>query len=281
MDIYTEILNLQKINLPGVLVTVIDKTGHGPQVPGAKMLITENKKTFGTIGGGALEYAAIEEYSKVLKLQKSYQKKYNLDENGKMCDGVETGMICGGDITLFYECLQTKPNVFIFGAGHVGQAVVYFLEKLDYCVNVIDSRKELDVSFNPDVNYVTANFLENITEIDIPENSFVVITTHSHDLDYKILKKLYETDRNPAYIGLIASKKKSDTIVQRLTEEFEGKLNLSILHSPIGLKLGGKTPADIGLSITSEIQALKYKVEGNKHASKNWKEIFGGKENEK
>jgi len=80
MDIYKEILNLHELNLPGVLVTVVNKTGHGPQVPGAKMLVTDNKKSFGTIGGGALEYAAIEEYCEVIKQQKCYTKKYNLDE---------------------------------------------------------------------------------------------------------------------------------------------------------------------------------------------------------
>jgi xanthine dehydrogenase accessory factor len=273
MDVYKEIINLQIQNLPGVIVTVISKSGHGPQVPGAKMLITKNK-TFGTIGGGALEHIAIDEYDKVINRQECYTKKYMLGENNNIIDAVETGMICGGEISLFYECIRTNPSVYIFGAGHVGKAIVHFLRELDYKVTVIDPRENINFEQGDKIEFINKDCMDFIERTEDIENSFVVITTHSHELDYNVLKKVYESKCEPKYIGLIASKKKSDTIVKRLADELEGKPDLNILYSPIGLKLGGNTPADIGLSIVSEIQALNFKIEGNKHASKNWKEVF-------
>jgi xanthine dehydrogenase accessory factor len=273
MDVYKEIINLQEKNLPGVIVTVISKSGHGPQVPGAKMLITK-ERAFGTIGGGTLEHVAINEYEKVISQQKCYIKKYLLGENNSIVDAVETGMICGGEISLFYECIKTNPSVYIFGAGHVGKSIVQFLSVLDYNITVIDPRENVSVESGSKVKFVNEECVDFIEKTETIANSFVVITTHSHELDYNVLKKVYESKYKPEYIGLIASKKKSDTIVQRLIDELDRKPDLDILYSPIGLKLGGKTPADIGLSIVSEIQALNFKVEGNKHASKNWSELL-------
>ena len=267
MNIYKELLYLQEQNLPGVLVTVISKTGHGPQVPGAKMLLTK-ENAVGTIGGGALEYAATGEYDKVIEQQKSYIKKYLLDENSNVVNGEKTGMICGGEISLFYECIKTNPSVYIFGAGHVGKAITKFLGELNYNITVIDSRENINPAFNDKIQFVNKDYSVFIEKTESINNSFVVITTHSHELDYNILKTVYQSKQTPKYIGLIASKKKSDTIVQRLQKDLDNKADLTLLYSPIGLKLGGKTPADIGLSIASEIQTLNFKIEGNKHSSR-------------
>ncbi|MCF7792319.1 MAG: XdhC/CoxI family protein [Victivallales bacterium] len=274
MEIYQEILKLKKENKPGVVVTVTEKQGHGPQIPGSKMLVTEEKKTFGTIGGGSLEHAAIQEYDKIIREQKCCAKKYNLDENGKIQDGIKTGMICGGEITLFFECLKTNPSVYIFGAGHVGKAVTEFLRLLNYNISIIDQRQNLNVSFQEELSYSNKDCVEYIEQTEIPEGSFIVITTHSHELDYQVLKKVYASGLKPRYIGLIASKKKSEIIVNRLLEDLNFEPDLNILYSPIGLKIGGKSPAEIGLSIVSELQCINCKEEGNKHASGNWTELL-------
>jgi len=66
MNIYQEIVNFQSANIPFVVVSVISKDGHGPQIPGAKMIVTNEGKTIGTIGGGALELLAGKEALKML-----------------------------------------------------------------------------------------------------------------------------------------------------------------------------------------------------------------------
>ena len=118
MNIYEEIISLQKSNQSFVLITVVDKEGHGPQISGAKMVVTHTERTFGTIGGGALEFLATKEASSLLKHNKSSMlQKYIMGEDNRIIDAVNTGMLCGGSITLFFEVHNAKENVYIFGAG--------------------------------------------------------------------------------------------------------------------------------------------------------------------
>ena len=276
MELYEKILELKRNNLPGVIITVINKTGHGPQIPGAKMLVDENGKILsGTIGGGALEFAALEESEKNIEKQNCYSVKYNLDENGKLQDGVKTGMICGGEITLFYEYLGTRPSLYVFGGGHVGQSLLYYMKPLGYDITLIESRENMDVKNSEACKLVYAEYEDFIAETCVPEGSMVVIMTHSHDSDYRVLKKVYESGWKAGYVGLIASKKKCVKMVEKLCEDLGGKADLSNLYTPIGLKIGGSTPADIGLSVAAELQAVRYGIEGNKHSTKNWNEALG------
>jgi xanthine dehydrogenase accessory factor len=260
MDIYERILELKEKNISGVLVTVTDKEGHCPQVSGAKMLITQDKKSFGTIGGGEVEYIAKQEAVKILDKRKNMQCKYILNENEKIIDGIKTNMVCGGAITLFYEFINSTPNVYIFGAGHIGQALIQYLKPLNYNIKLFDSRNEYkDIVKDATVSIVN-DYEEFLTAENIPDDSYVVIITHSHAVDYVILKKIYECQSNLKYIGLIASKRKAKMTIAKLQEDLAVEPNLDILHSPIGLKIGGTSPNEIALSIAAEIQAVGYGV---------------------
>jgi xanthine dehydrogenase accessory factor len=276
MDIYETIVNLQKQARTGVLITVVRKDGHGPQIPGAKLLICADGKNIGTIGGGALEHTAKNEALALFKNKSSILKKYLLGEDSNIANPVslassqhsdiETGMICGGSITLFFEYIGTKDNVIIFGAGHVGKALAYYLKPLNYNTTLLDSRENI---LN-EVRDIHKHLLEDYNNIPVNkvhmDNAYVVITTHSHEFDYKVLKSVYESNTSPKYIGLIASKKKSEKMIERLSSEINKTIDLNRLYTPIGLKIGGTSPEEIALSIASELQVIKYKQEGNKHA---------------
>jgi len=100
----------------------------------------------------------------------------------------------------------------------------------------------------------------------VSPNSFMIIVTHSHELDFVILKKIYKSSWHPKYIGIIASKKKSETILQRLKQELKGdNTDFDKLYCPIGLKTGGTTPHDIAISIVAELQAVRFGKEGHNH----------------
>ena len=270
MNIYETIVHLQKHGPPGVLITVVSKDGHGPQVPGAKLLISAGGEKIGTIGGGALEHAAINEASAILKTGTSISKKYMLGEDSSIIGAVKTGMICGGTITLFYEYIGIKDNVMIFGAGHVGKALTGFLKQLNYNVTVLDCRENI-LDEIEDADKVILKDYSSIPFDKIHQNnSYIVITTHSHEFDYNVLKNIYESDTNPEYIGMIASKKKSEKMIERLTSEINKTIDLNRLYTPIGLKIGGTSPEEIALSIASELQVIKYNQEGNRHARRNW-----------
>ena len=268
MNIYEAILDSQKQGLEGVLITVVDKEGHGPQIPGAKLLVRADGKKIGTIGGGALEHAAIDESKAILANKKSSLKNYKLGENSNIIDAINTGMICGGSITLFYEYIGTKENIIIFGAGHVGKALAYYLKPLEYNINLYDTRKDV-LNEVKDGNKHLINNYNNIPFSEIPiSNSYVVIMTHSHALDYIVLKNVYESNVRPKYIGMIASKKKSEKMIDQLSSELNNNLDFSYLYTPVGLKTAGASPEEIALSIAAELQVIKYKQDGHKHAGK-------------
>ena len=266
MNIYETIVDFKKQGREGVLVTVVDKEGHGPQIPGAKLLVCNDGEKIGTIGGGALEHIAIEEVSIILKNKKSSLKNYKLGDNNNIIQGIETGMICGGSITLFYEYIGTNENVIIFGAGHVGKALTYYLKPLDYNIELYDIREDLLDKIDDGNKHLIKDY-KNIPFDKIAiTNSYIVIMTHSHALDYIVLKSLYESDTKPKYIGMIASKKKSAQMIEQLCSELGKNLDCNHLYTPVGLKTGGSTPEEIALSIAAELQVIRYKQEKHKHA---------------
>jgi len=258
MDIYEKILDLKEKNISGVLVTVTDKEGHCPQVSGAKMLVTQDQQLFGTIGGGEVEFIAIKEAAKIFDTYKNMQKKYILNENDKIIDGVKTNMVCGGALTLFYEFISSTPKVYIFGAGHIGQALIQYLNPLDYNIALYDNRQEFKNAVEDVPVNIVGDYVKFISEEDIQDGSYVVIITHSHAVDYIILKQIYESEFNLKYVGLIGSKRKVKLTLNKLQGDLTESPDLDIFHSPIGLDIGGTTPNEIALSIAAEIQAVKY-----------------------
>ena len=258
MNIYEKILELNDNGVPGVLVSVSQKEGHGPQVSGAKMLVTQNKKYFGTIGGGELEFIARKEAEKIFDTCKNMHKKYILNENDKVVNAVKTNMVCGGAITLFYEFIGFAPKVFIFGAGHIGQALVQYLKPLGYNLTLFDSREEYQNTAGDVPVHIIDDYDKYLSENDLPDDSYVMIMTHSHQIDYAVLKKIYESQHNLKYIGLIASKRKVKLMMEKLQEDLSNTPNLGILYTPIGLSIGGTTPHEIALSIAAEVQSVKY-----------------------
>ena len=276
MNIYETIVNLQHQGREGVLVTVVDKEGHGPQIPGAKLLVCTDGERIGTIGGGALEHIAIEEAATILKNKKSSLKNYKLGDDNSVINptsstssrhsAIETGMICGGSITLFYEYLGPKENVIIFGAGHVGKALAYYLKPLDYSIELYDIREEVLDKIKDGNKHLIEDY-KNIPFDEIPiENGYVIIMTHSHALDYIVLKSVYKSAAKPKYVGMIASKKKSAQMIEQLCSELGKNLDFTHLYTPIGLKIGGSSPEEIALSIVAELQVIKYKQNNHKYA---------------
>ncbi len=267
MNIYQEIVNFQNANIPFVVVSVISKDGHGPQIPGAKMIVTGEGKIIGTIGGGALELLAGKEALAMLSNGTSFFiKKYTMSEDNAITDSVKTGMICGGTIDLLYEPHGELATVYIFGAGHVGQAIAYHLAKLDYRTIMCDCRPEYKKEISGVSEIIIDDYSRILDDRKVSPNSFMIIVTHSHELDFAILKKIYKSSWGPKYIGAIASKKKAETILHRLKQEMkEVNIDFDKLYCPIGLKTGGATPHDIAISIVAELQTVRFSKEGHNH----------------
>jgi len=255
-DIYQSIIDLRSEGRSAVLVTVVASKGHVPLPPPGKMLADAEGRLAGTVGGGALEAMALTEVVRVLADGKPRLKDYLLEGDrageGTESEGTEsTGMLCGGKATLFFEVLGAPHRVYLFGAGHVGQAVARVLATLDYAPVTVDSRPEFEPQLAAGPDYATLPPLPGLDE------SCVVIATHSHASDQRVLEHILAADERPRYLGLIASTRKWRTISADLRAKLGEDIDLDRVHAPAGLRLGGRTPADIALSIVAELHAVR------------------------
>src|SRR5437773_8174698 len=101
------------------LVTIVATHGSTPQRVGAKMLGFADGRTVGTIGGGCYENDAFWKARESIKARRPMNVKYELNDDF----AEESGLICGGQMEVFIEPVEPEPDLYVFGAGHVG----YFL----------------------------------------------------------------------------------------------------------------------------------------------------------
>jgi xanthine dehydrogenase accessory factor len=262
MSIHEKLFQLEKSNHPFVLATIVNISGSVPGKIGFKMITESNGKTTGTIGGGALEVKVKEESLKRLTSNESGTKEYLLSDK-EFYPGDNTEVICmscNGKVWIYYEVHGSLPAVYIFGGGHVGNALLKLLAPLGYHRILIDNRVEF-ASFekNPDASeIINEDYFKYAGEFIPLPNPYFVLLTQGHKFDYVILKALYERKIDHKYIGVISSKSKAADMMTRLQNELGTGIDTSKLFMPIGLKLGGNTAAEIALCIAAEMQSIRY-----------------------
>ena len=242
---------LQSTGVPFAVVTVTHCSGSTPREIGAKMLVTGTGEFHGTIGGGHLEELALQDARKCIDVGESRVIKYPL--------GAKTGQCCGGVMDLLIEVMNRGPSLYLFGAGHVGQALCRTLQGTPFQVQVIDERAEwVNSSEIPSgVKRHHCEWDEFVTDATWdPERTFVAIMTHRHDTDQDIIQKIVT---QPArYIGLIGSEAKWTRFRTRLLDRGSREEDLAKVRSPIGLDIGGKSPQEVAISVASELLKVHY-----------------------
>ncbi|MCD6337120.1 MAG: XdhC family protein [Candidatus Marinimicrobia bacterium] len=251
-SLYMELLDLAEGSNSGVLVTVIAKEGSGPASTGTKMIVYADGKISGTVGGGSIEKMAIEKALDIFKTHQNSTEKYNMDNAG---NGKETGMICGGTATLFFEYFAPKKYVYIFGAGHIGRALTYHLRQLNYHICLIDDREDV-LKQVPDADEkIHAPFVDALNNKSVEKNAFFIIATYQHLYDGVVLHKIYGSDWHPKYIGMVSSQAKQKRMTEELLKQYPDA-NIDVLYTPAGLNVGGTLPHEIAISIISEMQTV-------------------------
>jgi xanthine dehydrogenase accessory factor len=243
-----EVLNTVEVT---ALCTVVSTKGSTPLNAGAKMIVWENGKIFGTIGGGPLEKATIEEAIRVIKNKRPQLFVHDLKVQHQMC--------CGGFMEIYIEPLMSSKKLFMFGGGHVGKAVVKHALDLDFEITVIDSREEIfsDWTFTG-YRKVTGDFPKVLPTLPYDNNTFIVIATLDHPTDNEVLA--FCISKPHCYIGMIGSKKKVATMKENLisggiaTDE-----ELSHVDMPIGLDINAVTADEIAISILAKLIREKNK----------------------
>jgi xanthine dehydrogenase accessory factor len=267
--IYEEIIKMKNSGQEGVLITVIDKKGHGSSVIGRKLLYSSHGVRIGTVGGGELESLAIKKAKQLLEEKKHALQSYDLTGESCTQTDFEVHMVCGGNVTLFYEFIYANPCVYIFGGGHVGRCLINLLKNLDYNIILIDNHLGTEKITGVD-RVLTGSYTDILNSEKPHDRSYVVIAGYSHDEDYEVLCSIYKDGWRPKYIGLLASYKKVKVILSKLIKELGTNLDFSRLYAPIGLDIGGDSPEEIAIAIASEIQVVRYQKTKYRHLSQKW-----------
>lgn len=158
-----------------------------------------------------------------------------------------------GEPLVYTEPLVRAGRVYLFGGGHVGQALVPVLAGIDFRVTVLDNRKELanQKTFPLADEVIFADFSNIYERITLTPDDYVVIMTPGHQADYQVLEQVLR--RKTRYVGCIGSRHKIARTQQLLREAGISEEAIAGVHSPIGLAIGAETPAEIAISIAAEM----------------------------
>jgi xanthine dehydrogenase accessory factor len=246
-------------NEPAVLVTVTGAQGSTPREAGAAMLVTADAIA-GTIGGGELEWRMI---AKAREMITGGEATATID----LPLGPELGQCCGGRVALALEAadretlrrleaaevaeLENWPAVLIFGAGHVGRALVVSLSPLPLAVNVIDTRLDALAGLPSNIDTINSALPEAQVR-DAPAASAFVIVTHSHGLDFTITEAALARD-DAAYVGMIGSRSKRVQFERWFAGQGGDAGRLDQLVMPIGGTVKDKRPAVIAATVAAEL----------------------------
>lgn len=247
------------------LVVVESTQGSVPRERGAWMAVFANGQ-IGTVGGGHLEWLAAERASQLLQ-----QGEHEAHERYPL--GPKLGQCCGGVVHLHFRSISAADSaelqqqlaesfapVAIFGAGHVGAALVQVLSTLPLHITWVDSR---DTVF-PDIlpTNVEAEHSDPVAAAvaSLAAGSSVFILTHNHQHDLDISQACLQRLRSTGdlgFIGLIGSATKRASFAHRLAERGFGEPDFSRITCPIGVPgIGGKEPEVI--AIAAAAQLLQY-----------------------
>lgn len=244
----------------GALATVVGRSGSAPQILGAKLLMRDDGAIFGTVGGGAIEAQVLDACRQTLRFGVSRRVEANLVRDLAMC--------CGGSMEIFVEHLEGQPRLIILGAGHVSRALAPLAATTGFAVEVLDDREELltDAAF---AEVATRAYDADELGDAIPDpraGDYIVIVTRDHQRDERALAMCLE--RPHAYLGMIGSRRKVHTVLRRVLRRYDerdrARPDLSKLRAPIGLALGGRTPAEIAVSIAAELVAHRRDGDGSR-----------------
>ena len=249
---------------PAALVEVTQTRGSVPREAGTRMLVSATEVA-GTIGGGHLEYKAIHQARTYL------QGNTLAPESVHYALGPALGQCCGGAVTLSFSALDRSTlaawplaaprfHLQLYGAGHVGRAIVQALAPLHCVVDWIDEREEEFAAsmgahsqpLPPHVRQVCVDAVEGEVA-QAPPGAFYLVLTHRHDLDLRISEAILRR-ADFGFFGLIGSKTKKHRFMHRFAERGIDADAVARMTCPIGVAgISGKEPEVIALAVAAQL----------------------------
>ena len=308
-----------------MLVTVVASSGATPRGAGARMLVGREGRIYGTIGGGAVEYRSEHIAAEQLAKRASLEHDFTLTKD----DVQNLGMICGGDVKVFFhyipagdanaiavsdeagarfergesfwlatdlknggllsvvdkssapewllphlsghpqrvqeggrdvfaEQLNSSGRVYIFGGGHVAQALEPVLTNIGFRCVVMDDRPDFTRrELFPTAEEIKLIDFGNIAaSVNITGEDYVCVMTRGHAFDTVVQSQILPL--RPYYVGVIGSRAKAAGVRRQLIENYGvSEADCDIVTTPIGLDIGAETPAEIAISIAAQLIAVR------------------------
>ncbi|MEE4661354.1 MAG: xanthine dehydrogenase accessory protein XdhC [Halieaceae bacterium] len=259
---------LQQSATPYAVATVIATAGSTPRNAGSKIVISE-ADTWDSIGGGQFEFLVVNRARELLRNGQDAQevKLFPL--------AAEAGQCCGGSVAVLLEVFVPRPNsVAIFGAGHVAQALVKILAETPVSLEWIDSREGFFADVPHSMNLRCRVLVEPEQALaTLPSGCQVLVLTHDHALDYRLVKALLENMRW-SFVGLIGSETKSQRFRHRLQKDGVAPGRIEQLECPVGLPgVKGKRPMEVAVSIAAGVLSRLPGEQARENRGMSWKDM--------
>jgi len=159
---------------------------------------------------------------------------------------------------LLIDPVAGRPQLVVAGGGHVALAIARQAMLLDFDVTILEDRPEFaDPKRFGGARVVQGDVPQTIAALEYGWSSYIVVATRGHKLDGDCVLAAVKTPAR--YIGLLGSRRKTVLIAQMLREAGVEESRIQAIHAPVGLDLGGRTPAEIALSVMAEITAERYR----------------------
>lgn len=240
------------------IATIVEKVGSGPRGPGAKILVLENGEYYGTLGGGPFERMVVEHALKAIKEGRTGVKKYSFTGKKVVREDVqETGLLCGGTVTVFFDVIKPRPKAFVVGVGKVGKPLADILNLIGIKVIALDPNKELlkkEVFPYAELVHGTPEELGDYILKNAKEYDLVFIVHGETSVDVPVLERALKS--RAMFIGVLGSKRKVLEYTKMILKKgIKIDLLKEKIRAPIGIDIGAQTPEEIAVSIVAQVIA--------------------------
>lgn len=250
LELFEEIVSLQRAGRPAVLALVVESSGSAPRRAGAKLLLREDGSLLGSVGGGKVEQEALAACRQVLADGRPRTLALELTP--------EHGMVCGGRVLLYLEPLGCAARLVVVGSGHVGQALAKAARPAGFAVTLVDpsggAQGEHPVAgfAAPDLSCDAAAVFDQVV---VDARSAVVIAAPSHEHDFRAVRAALATPAG--FIGLLGSRRKKQALLAYLGKVGFSEQEAARVVTPVGLEIGSETPEEIAVSILAQLIAFR------------------------
>jgi xanthine dehydrogenase accessory factor len=223
---------------------------------GAKLLLRADGGHLGSLGGGALEAAVLEDCEAALNLRPraAVQALYYRTE-GERVHRLEAQEDEAYEVMI--EVVETPVTLLIVGGGHIGLSLATIGAHVGFSVAVLDDRTLYanEERFPMADKVMAGDFHEHLGGFPIGPSTYIVLVSRGHKQDETTLREVVA--RGAAYVGMIGSKRRVSTVLRHLAEEGYPMEALERVYTPIGLDIRAETPEEIAVSIMAEIIGVR------------------------